>query len=197
MSAPSIPILLLAAGEASRMGEPKQLLKIGTESLLRRMLRICQATPFRPIFTVLGAYAERIQAEIEDSSTIIVLNKQWQEGIGRSIAVGISAVEKFAPHAKAVLILLCDQPLVNPEILTQLVEKYQESDKAILASAYANTIGVPAVFDKRLFSELKNLNGQEGAKKIMLRHQEDVWTLPFPDGQLDLDTPEDYERFMK
>ena len=99
--------------------------------------------------------------------------------------------------ADAVLLLLCDQPFVTPFFLKNLVEKWRSTDCHILASAYAGTFGPPAIFDKKLFDELAALQGQQGAKRVMERHGEQMELVDFPEGAVDIDTPEDVAVYVQ
>jgi molybdenum cofactor cytidylyltransferase len=112
-----------------------------------------------------------------------------------SIRSGIADIEKN-DLVSSVIILLCDQPFVNAELIEDLQQKQIETGKKIVACSYQNTIGVPALFDKLLFDELFALAGNEGAKKIIKEHPNDVATIPFEMGGIDIDTFEDYERLM-
>jgi len=88
--------------------------------------------------------------------------------------------------------MLCDQPFVDASLLNQLVQK--KSLKGIIASTYNGIIGAPVLFDVAYFDELLLLKGQEGAKKLLTKYPEDIDTVAFPLGSIDIDTMEDYER---
>ena len=94
------------------------------------------------------------------------------------------------------MIVVCDQPLITSTHLKNLIRKYRSTKNAIVASAYANTIGVPALFDQSLFQQLLAGEDAQGAKKILMDHAESVLSIDFPDGAVDLDTPEDYREFL-
>jgi molybdenum cofactor cytidylyltransferase len=179
------------------MGTPKQLLKYQGHSLLRHTAEVAIASPCRPIAVVLGAQSDRIQPEVNELDLHIVENQQWAEGMGTSIRVGLSALIAIAPNLAAVVLLLCDQPLVSTELLRQLVEMHAATGRSIVASEYAETIGVPALFDRELFAELMALEGATGAKQVMGRHMQAVHRVPFAAGAIDLDTPADYQQFLQ
>jgi molybdenum cofactor cytidylyltransferase len=109
-----------------------------------------------------------------------------------SLRVGVEAVAALAPDAAAVVATLCDQPLVSPQIIDALARRYRESGAPIVASAYAGTLGVPALFDRSLFGQLRSLRGDSGARWIIERSEGSVEAIPFPAGSVDIDTPEDY-----
>jgi molybdenum cofactor cytidylyltransferase len=91
--------------------------------------------------------------------------------------------------------MLCDQPFVHQGLLDQLMLDKKTSGKGIIACSYAGTVGVPALFDQKYFSELLALKGTEGAKKVILNHQEDTFLVDFPLGAVDLDTEENVQKF--
>ena len=191
-----VGLILLAAGSSSRMGYPKQLLRIGQRSLLRTMSEVATGSCCKPVVVVLGAQAEQLQAELHGLELHTVINERWAEGMGTSIAAGMRALSAQDPVA-AVVIMLVDQPYVTVSLINQLVEAYETRRYPITASAYADTLGVPAVFDQRFFIQLKNMNTTEGARKLIQSYPEQIGQLPFSRGEIDLDTPEQYQALIK
>ncbi|MBD2124818.1 nucleotidyltransferase family protein [Microcoleus sp. ZQ-A2] len=196
MNSRTVGLIILAAGASTRMGTPKQLLTYRGCSLIRHMAEVAIASVCQPIAIVLGANGERIKPEISQLPLQIVENQQWQEGMSSSIQVGLEALLAVNQHLDAVAIALCDQPFVSSQTLNQLVEAYHITGKPIIASEYAGTFGVPALFSRTLFAELMNLKNTEGAKKLIKRHIHEVFSIPFPDGTIDIDTPNDYEQLQ-
>lgn len=193
----NIAAVILAAGEASRMGQPKQLLSIGHQSLIQRAVDTAANAGCRPVVVVLGANAVLIGREIQHKPVVPVLNEQWQEGMGTSIMVGIRELLVTSPEVRAAIIMLCDQPLVNSSLLQKLIQEHEVSGKPITASLYKGTLGVPALFHRSFFDQLQGLKGSTGARKLIRQHTEQAAVVPFEQGATDLDTPEDYENFLK
>lgn len=187
-------IVILAAGASRRLGTPKQLVRFQQQSLLQRILQTAQHTSARPIVVVLGAYASTILPDMQDSAVTVVINPDWESGMGSSIQTGVRELTRIDEHVSDLLILLCDQPFITPALLEDLINTHYRQNKGITACAYAATTGTPVIFHKRYFSRLLALNGQEGAKKIIIQHPEDLATVPFPDGIIDIDTPNDLEQ---
>jgi molybdenum cofactor cytidylyltransferase len=185
-------IIILAAGSSSRLGSPKQNLVYNGQTLLQRAIATAAASACEPVIVVLGANENVIRQSIEDSKTTIVYNTDWQEGMASSIRVGITEMKKIAPEADAVILMLCDQPFVDAPLLSQLVQK--RSAKGIIACAYNETIGPPVLLDTAYFDELLLLKGSDGAKKLLVKYRDDVVTIPFHLGSVDIDTVEDFER---
>ena len=90
--------------------------------------------------------------------------------------------------------MLCDQPFADAAMLNQLIRQKSQSKKPIVASAYSGTFGPPALFDKSTFAELLKLSGRDGAKKLLMQYADELDTVPFPLGAIDIDTTSDYER---
>lgn len=178
--------IILAAGESRRFGKPKQLAWFRKENLVQRATMTALCRGLRPV-VVLGANADLIEPYIHPLVRI-VHNLEWETGIGSSIRAGVSAIE---PEVDAVILMLCDQPLVSGRVLSQFEER---ASAGLVAAEYNGTIGVPALFGRQFFEELKSLEGAEGAKKILLKHADRVVRIPCPEAALDVDTPEDLER---
>ena len=191
-----IAILILAAGKSSRMGRPKQLLLWKGQALLRHVAEVALSVPQASVHVVLGANQELVAASLNGLPLKLCHNDCWHEGMGSSVRAGVRAVLNEQPATAAVLILLCDQPLITTELLQEMIRRHQEGAE-IVAASYRETLGVPALFGASLYSELLALQGDQGAKKIIQRHQEQAAVVPFPEAGLDLDTLEDYEQAAK
>lgn len=192
----SVGLVILAAGASSRMGQPKQLLKLTGESLIRRATLAALHSVCQPVVIVLGANEAFIRPEIADLPVQIVENPDWERGMGCSIRTGIRQLLTAQPPIQAAVLMLCDQPLVDTSLINQLVECYRTSQVAVVASEYNGELGVPALFDQQLFAELLQLDGAAGAKKIIAKCGLTCYHLPFPAGAVDIDTPEDYEKLL-
>lgn len=187
-------IVILAAGASRRLGTPKQLVRFQQQSLLKRILRTAQHTAASPVVVVLGAYADTILQDVQDSAATVVINHDWESGMGSSIQTGVRELIRIGQNVSDALILLCDQPFITPSLLEELISTHHRQNKGITACTYGGATGTPVIFHQRYFPRLLALNGQEGAKKIILQHPEDLATVPFPDGIIDIDTPNDLEQ---
>ena len=184
-------IIILAAGSSSRLGQPKQNLIYNGQTLLQKNIKAALDTGCYPILVILGASIEAIKPTIEDLPVGIFYNENWKEGMASSIRLGVSELQKNEAKVDSVILMLCDQPFVDAEILKQLIPA--NSTKSITASAYNKAIGPPVFFDGHYFPELLLLRGSEGAKKLMLKYEVNITTVPFLLGSVDIDTMEDYE----
>jgi molybdenum cofactor cytidylyltransferase len=191
----TIAIIILAAGASTRMGTPKQLLTYQERSFVRHITEIALASVCQPVIVVLGAYAEIIRPQLSQLPIQIVESLQWNCGMSASIKSGIELLNNLPQTIEAAVIALCDQLFISPEIINQLVEAYYSTKKPIIASEYAGTFGAPALFSHIYFSELAALKEAEGAKRIINKHLNQVYCVPFPLGYIDIDTPKDYEQY--
>ncbi len=196
MPTDSIGVILLAAGTSARLGEPKQLLRFRGETLLRRSAKIALAASNRVIVT-LGSRIEILRKEIEDLPVEIVENKDWATGMSGSIKVGLKKFLDDADKVKAVIVMVCDQPFINENLLEKIITKFQETDSPIVACEYQNALGVPALFCKNLFPKLLALDAQTGAKRLIKKYHAQTAAISFPEGAFDVDTPADYENLME
>jgi len=189
----TIGVVIVAAGGSSRLGQPKQLLRFLGKSLVHDIVvAACQAG-CSPVIVVIGTDSEKITGELRSTSAVIVENGNWQRGIGSSIRAGVQGLIDYAPEIDAVVLLVCDQPFVNANTIRNLIKLREETKRTIVASRYADTVGVPALFDRSLFGELLSLGNEAGAKSIILRNRERVAEVKFPEGEIDIDTREDWE----
>lgn len=187
-------IIILAAGESSRFGSPKQNLIYQGKTLLQRAIQTAlTCLHCEKVIVVLGANESIIRENIADQVVHIIHNPDWHQGMGSSISVGVKEILQLKPGITSIILMLCDQPFVDSFLISQLMEKKDVNDCGIIACAYRDILGAPALFDVKYFQELMNLQGQEGAKKIIEAHADDVFTLPFPLGAIDIDTDDDLE----
>lgn len=189
-----IGLLLLAAGASTRLGQPKQLLSFQGQSLLERSIRTALAADVSERLLVLGAHANRILPEIASLGIEKVTNPHWEEGMASSIRLGLNQLVQKKPSLEAVIVMLCDQPFVTAGLLNEFIAVYQQTAAPIVASAYDDVLGVPALFSHGTFYKLLALQGDKGAKAIIPDYQELLQSVPFPHGGIDIDTLEDYEK---
>lgn len=189
-----IGAVILAAGESSRLGQPKQLLAFRGKTLIRTIIDAACETGCSPVAVVIGSDSERIQRELKHTNVVEVTNANWQRGIGNSIRTGVQALTKQSSDLAAMVLLVCDQPAVNARVIKRLIATYEGTKKNIVTSTYANTVGVPALFDRSLFKELLALGDESGAKPIILQNPERVAQIDFPEGAIDIDAWEDWEK---
>lgn len=190
-------IILLAAGSSRRLGKLKQLLPFRGGTLLRHAIKTALSADAYVTLVVLGAHASRIKEEIKGMPIDTVINEQYEEGMASSIKAGMQFMLKKYLHLNGIMMMVCDQPYVSSQHLRSLVDKQISSGAAIVASSYKNRKGVPALFHQDMFHELLQLEGDTGARKIVEAHPDDSESVPFPLGDIDIDSLEDYEAFIQ
>jgi len=120
-------------------------------------------------------------------------NRKWEMGMGSSIRAGLEALVAADDRLDSLVIMLCDQPFVNAELIDRLIEHRRETAKAIVATEYRGARGVPALFARELFAEIGYLHGHVGARQIIRNHPHDTAVVPFAGAAIDIDTPQDYD----
>lgn len=195
----TIAVIILAAGSSSRLGKPKQLLDFQTETFIKHTVKTALQTSCSPIIVVSGFLHEELLAETKGFPVQLIHNPDWQKGMGSSIQTGITALNLLEnpDQTDAVLILLCDQPLITAEHLNKLIAGFYRHKRSIAATGYAETQGVPAVFDRSLFPILQSLPENRGAQSLINQYQDQLIVVPFEGAAIDVDTGEDYFRLIK
>lgn len=188
-------VMILAAGEASRMGMAKMLLPFKKRTILAHLIEEINSVAPNMIHLVTGHYHDLIKAEINTEEVNIVHNPDYKLGMSHSIQVGLTAMLKACPTLDFLIIVVSDQPFLNRSILRSLLIKQQETAKGIIASFYNGIKGTPVLLSSAYFTQLYNLTGDKGARVILQQFPNDVETVEFEKGELDIDTVEDYERF--
>ncbi|MHC1741041.1 MAG: NTP transferase domain-containing protein [Anaerolineaceae bacterium] len=188
--------VILAAGESSRFGQPKQLLTFRGKTFIENVIETALNTRVSPIIVILGANSQEILEIIEKykNRVVIVENPDWQSGQSSSIRIALSAING---KCEAVLFLLVDQPQVSSELIDSLVNHFADFHDQILAPFFGEKRGNPVLFDNTCFSDLKRLTGNQGGRVLFQNHN--LSKFDWQDGSilLDVDQPEDYLELVK
>jgi len=192
--------IVLAAGESSRMGAIKQLLSVGEETLIERVLGQILASRLDKVILVLGHRAMEIETVIAhrlvNPRLCIIENLRYRQGISSSIAAGIREVEGAYDHA---MIFLADMPFIPSNLINRLLERHLISGMSIAAIQVDGRPAHPVIFSRELYPDLKGLEGDVGARSLFRKYSDAVCFIP-AEGEydaLDIDTPEDYARFER
>lgn len=190
----NIPLILLAAGASSRMGQPKQLLRWGKKSLIEHQAKTLLATG-NQVVVVLGNQAENIIPKLKDLPVKITINDNWEKGMGTSIVTGVEFAQQLFPDCKGVLISLVDQPLITTSYLKKLLDIFEpENQQIIVSQADSGWQGVPVLFDRVYFKALLELSGTKGAKSVFRKNKQHVIGMQCGDLMKDVDTPDQYKK---
>ena len=191
-----IGVILLAAGASVRMGKAKQLLEFQAKTLLRRSAETALQISDKVVVT-LGARSKVLRKEIEDLPILIAENEAWKTGMGSSIKTGLKNLLEKDENLISVIILVCDQPFINADLLRKIAGEFEKTNAPVVACEYENTLGVPALFSAEIFPELLALAPSHGAKNLIKKHRNKTVAVPFPKGAFDVDTPEDYKKLIE
>jgi molybdenum cofactor cytidylyltransferase len=193
----NVSIIILAAGASSRMGAPKQLLLVDGKTLIKRICDTAMDTTCHPIVVVLGANRNLIRNETERMPITVIDNPQWENGMSSSIKMGLAGAYMTEKAIEAVIFLTVDMPYVSAELINKMIEKAESDEKIeIVACKYENQMGIPVLFKRSIFTDLLELSGDEGAKKVVVKNKDKTVFIDFPEGKLDLDTVEEYRNFV-
>ena len=192
----AVAIVLLAAGEASRFGSPKQIASIGERAMVRHCAINALGTQ-APVFVVTGAHRDAVETALGGLHVALVHNLDWNAGMGASLARGVRAAHERNAALRGVLIALADQPSISTEDLLTLLREHARTPQNIVASRFGARLGPPCVFPAACFGDLENLGGPTGAHSVIERHADLCRAIDMPGAALDIDTREDYRRFVE
>ncbi len=179
--------VILAAGGSSRLGAPKQLVQIDGSSLLARAARALTGSQCTDRAVVLGAHRAALSAEIAGTGLDVIANDDWSSGMASSVRAAVRWAS--ALPCNGLLLMVCDQPHLTAAHLDALIARFN-TERRTIGSAYAGTIGVPAIFERARFPELAALEGDRGARALL----RDAASIDWPDGAIDVDTAADLAR---
>ncbi|HEX6512018.1 MAG TPA: nucleotidyltransferase family protein [Chloroflexota bacterium] len=178
--------VILAAGESRRMGQPKQLLRVGEHTMLQRVLAAAAGSKLDRLYVVVGHLAEGVKASLAHTQVTFVENPDYAEGLGSSVRTGVAAL---APETTAAMFLLGDQPFVTSELIDGLLAPSTPDN--IVAPVVKGQRSNPTVFGRRWFADLRLASGDTGGRHIIEAHPEAVVLVETSADLRDFDTPED------
>ncbi len=177
-------LVVLAAGDSSRLGEPKQLLRHRGETLIHRAVRLGLSTTPADAVIVLGAHFDEMRAQVQDLPIRPIDSEDWPLGMSHSLRAGISALSSNCAGA---LIMLCDQIALETEHLTALVNAWRSDPARAAASRYDDHLGVPALLPRAWFADLQKLEGDRGAGALLAQFHTQVIAIDNPALMIDID----------
>jgi molybdenum cofactor cytidylyltransferase len=188
--------IILAAGQSTRMGQPKQLLAFKNQTILGQVVDTALESDLHDIIVVVGHEAERMRPHLDGRNLKIIFNKDYAKGQHTSIQAGINAVSRSCHGA---MFLLSDQPLVKRETINTLIRAFCRSTSALVIPYYKKKRGNPVIIRRDLWPELMGLPPDTGARAIFHRHKEKILKVDANDEGIvfDVDTREDYRKLTK
>ena len=189
--------VILAAGQARRMGQAKQLLLLNEKSMVWHVATTACQSRLDQIIVITGAYQREVTSALNDLPLQIIHNENWQQGQSTSVK---KAIQCISTEMQAVVFLLADQPLVDVSLINELIKVYHETNASIIIPRALKQPGNPVLFDLKVWRPaLLELSGDEGARQIIRENQETIHYIELLDGQcfFDVDTPLEYEIMKK
>ncbi len=179
------------------MGTLKQLMVLGEKTFAEHAVAEALEAGFDPVIVVVGAESGSVRSKLAAQQVAIVENRNWQSGMGSSIGAGIQYLQSLETDSAAVAILLIDQPLVKASHLRAMRDQFSHSGAAMVAARYNDTLGVPAIFKRALFTALTALDPATGARSLLRDPGQQVTAFDLPEAAVDIDTPEDFAAFSR
>jgi molybdenum cofactor cytidylyltransferase len=194
----NIGVVILAAGESKRMGVPKQILPIFGVPMLKYLVDEVLDTEAHPVTVVVGANKTKIVPLLENIPIGIIDNPDWQKGMGSSIKMGLVGSYLITKGFDGLIFMTSDMPFVNAEVLNKLIKTARKfPEKTIIASKYAGTLGIPVLYKKERFEDILDMKPDHGAKQFFNKYLDEIVSVDFDLGAIDLDTKEDYYNFLQ
>lgn len=187
-----VATIILAAGEGRRFGAPKQLAQWRGKSLLAHTIDTALTSPADAVFVVLGAHADSIRPKLARENITIVQNDNWAAGQSTSMQAGLSALPA---NIAAVIFLLADQPMLVPQTIAALIDRYRRTLAPLVIPQFEGRTGNPILIDRQLFSELMAIRGDTGARPVVKAHRANAEIIIVPSAAIlrDVDTPQDLD----
>ncbi len=187
-----IAAVMLAAGMSRRLGQPKQLLPVDGVPLVRWQLQKLLASNYHPVGVVLGHEAGRVMKVLAGLPVEFIHNPSYSQGMGSSVARAARWAQQLNPRPAALLLSVCDQIFLRTALFDELLHTWRMHHPDAIVCRYTHGKGVPVLVRYEHLPLLAACRGDEGARQV-LRHLPRVLEIPFPQGHIEIDRPEDLE----
>lgn len=190
-----VSAILLAAGESKRMGKLKQLIPWGKTTMVERAIDNLLNSNVSEVIAVLGYRAEEIMEKIATKSIKVAVNPTYHQGMSTSIITGLNLIDD---RARAIMLALADQPLIDSQIINRLIDEFCDHSKGIVIPTYQNKRGHPVIFAIKYKEELLRLQGDIGGRQIIKEHPDDILEVAVasPSINIDIDTTSNYHSHL-
>ena len=191
-----ISALLLAAGESRRMGDFKQLLRLGDKSFVEHCVDNLLASRISEVIVVTGYRESEVKRAVGDRRVIFAYNSEYKSGMASSIQRGMLAV---AESSNACVLALVDQPRIDPDVVNRIIETYEKAQPLVVIPTYRGENGHPILLDLILKEEVLNMDPSQGLREVVHAHSGETARVEVFDRSVleDCDSPEDYERILR
>jgi molybdenum cofactor cytidylyltransferase len=191
--------IILAAGESTRFGKPKQLLRLKNKYLIEWVLDAALGSRLKQIILVVGHEHQKILQALgtkaQNPRLQVVVNHQYKQGQSVSLQTGLLKIRDIFP---SIMFLLGDQPMLKSETIDYLLDQFWSSDKDICVPAHRGERGNPTIFSQRFYQQLSQIKGDIGAREIIKNHPEHILDVELENPQclIDVDTENDFKKLQ-
>ena len=193
-----IVAVVLSAGESSRMGQPKALLRVEGVSFIENIVTALRSSKVGEIVVVLGHNADQLRSKISHLPVTVIINREYKEGQLSSLAAALRFLES-KENVDGILLHLVDHPFLSPALVDLMIDRFYESKKLIIVPRHQGKRGHPVIFARSLFPELLAAPANLGAKTVVNAHRKDALEIDTENEgvTIDIDTPEEYRRHVR
>ena len=188
--APRIAAIVLAAGRSTRMGSNKLLEPVGGKPMVAHVVDAVLASAARPVVVVTGHQAPAVEAALAGRAITFVANPDFVDGIAGSLRRGLAALP---PGIDGAVVCLGDMPDVGAAHIDRLIAAFNPVEgRAICVPTVHGKRGNPVLFGAEFFAEMREVQGDTGAKHLIGAHADTVCEVAIEDPAVleDVDTPE-------
>ncbi|HSE38948.1 MAG TPA: nucleotidyltransferase family protein, partial [Blastocatellia bacterium] len=166
-----ISAILLAAGESRRMGQFKQLLRLGDKSFVEHCVDNLLASRVNEVIIVTGHREFEIRREVGDRPVRFAQNPDYRSGMASSIKCGVRSVSE---EARALVLALVDQPQISSSVIDLVVEAYEREPAPIVVPVYEGKTGHPILLDLTLKEEILSFDPEQGLRQVVRAHRDQI-----------------------
>ncbi|MGA2820665.1 MAG: nucleotidyltransferase family protein [Anaerolineales bacterium] len=192
-----VAAVILAAGKSNRMGGPKLLLPWGRSTVIGKIVTVLLEAKIDPIVVVTGAHRNQVLAALKGLAVLPAHNDRYERfGMTQSAQVGLQTLPGSSP---ATLIVLGDQPQLEPRIVCRLVEEWARSQCPVAVPVFEGRRGHPLLLDRRLWPELLAMDPDRSIRDLVHRHLDELCEVVVESSSVlaDLDTPAEYRQALR
>ena len=195
-----ISAIVLAAGASSRMGQAKAALPVGNtgETVVARVVRTLLEGGIPKVVVVAGAHIDAVRhaMAVHEPRAQLIEHPGWEQGQLSSLIAGLDAIDE--PLLEAAMVTLVDVPLVSSATVAAVISAWRASRAPIVRPANGDRHGHPVIFDRSVFSDLRNADPRVGAKSVFSAHRDLIVNVEVndPGAFEDIDTPEEYQKLV-
>ncbi len=189
-----VAALVLAAGQARRMGANKLIQPLAGQPLVRHAVEAALASQAEPVILVTGHQREAVEEALEGLDLLSVHNRNYAAGLSTSLKRGLAALPE---GIDAAVVVLGDMPRISPKVIDRLIASFNPLEgRAICLPTFQGKRGNPVLLGRQFFAEAQTIEGDQGARELLEEYAELVAEVPMDDAAilLDIDTPEALER---